>query len=144
MKTKLITLIISLCVSSVICSAQNGTYTCNSQGFSLDSENKSYSYKMIITIDINDALGGSISINNISEDFNFRYDILAKDLSDVDKNKRTITKTYKAIMNMNSIQVGNVELIGIIENMDNENVGLWVYHEKNKSYNHYINLKKIK
>lgn len=124
--------------------AQNGTYLCNSQGFSMDSENKFYSDKMIITIDINDVLGGSISINNVSHDLNFRYDILAKDLSDVDKKERTITKTYKAVMNMNNVQVGGMELIGIIENMDNDNINFWVYHEKSKSYNQYMNLKKIK
>ena len=134
------------CTSATLVYSQNGTYVCSSQGYTKvdNSVNKLYADKMIITIDINPVLGGTISINNLTQDFNFRYDIISKDQTVANKSDRTITTTYKAKMNQLNIQIGDELLIGIIESMDNVNLGFWVYHEKFKAHNQYLNLTKIK
>lgn len=141
--------LLMICVCIVVnytAFAQNGTYMCSSQGYTKvdNSVNKLYANKLIITIDIHPVLGGTISINDLTEDFNFRYDILSKDQTVANKSDRTITTTYKAKMNQLNIQVGDDLLIGIIESMDNVNLGFWVYHEKFKAHNQYLNLTKIK
>ncbi len=139
-------LVITLIMKPIFSFGQNGTYICSSQGYTKvdNSVNKLYADKMIITIDINPVLGGTISINNLTQDFNFRYDILSKDQTVANKSDRTITTTYKAKMNQLNIQIGDELLIGIIESMDNVNLGFWVYHEKFKAHNQYLNLTKIK
>ncbi len=138
-------LVFSLCALTNNVYAQNGTYKCNSQGYSKadKSENKSYSNKLIITIDISDILGGYIAINNMSQDLNFRYDIISKDQTVADKNARTITNTFKAKMSQFNQTIGDEVLIGIVQNMDNNNLDFWVYTSKFNAYNQYFNLLKF-
>lgn len=126
--------------------SQNGTYQCNKQAYSKsdNSANELYSDKQIITIEIIEAIGGYISINNISEDLNFKYDILSKDHTITDKVKRTITNTYIAKMSMLNNPVGDEVIIGIVESMDNDSISFWVYYEKFKASNQYLNLQKLK
>ena len=125
--------------------SQGKTYNCTSQGYSTadNSEIKSYSYKEIITVDINDVLGGSISINNISANFNFRYDVGPKFETLVNKNNRTITTTYKGKMSQLNISIGDEVLVGIVESMDNNDLKVWVYTKKYDAFNQYFHLTKI-
>jgi hypothetical protein len=146
-KHKLAFCLLLICIAfNYTAFAQNGTYMCSSQGYTKvdNSVNKLYADKMIITIDISPVLGGTISISNLTQDFNFRYDILSKDQTVANKTDRTITTTYKAKMNQLNLQVGDDLLIGIIESMDNVKLGFWVYQEKFKAHNQYLNLTKIK
>lgn len=127
------------------CYSQNGTYNCYLQGYKTvdNTVDKTYSDRLIITIDINAAIGGYININSITSGFNFRFDVLSKSNTITDKEKRTITTTYKAKMSQLNIQVGDELLLGIVESMDNNDLSFWSYSEKYKAINQYINLTKF-
>lgn len=137
-------LVLTLTIYYSLSFGQNGTYTCNRQSFSKGDNDKFYTDKMIIIIDVSTITGGTVSINNITQDFNFKYEITSKVIVDTDKKLRIITKAYDAKMNMNNVQVGDTVLIGIQEHMDNENLNFWVYSKGTDSYNRYFNLIKMK
>lgn len=124
--------------------AQNGTYNCTTQGYYTQdkSESKSYHHKQIIIIDINNLNGGDVTINIPSEDHTIKYSIakIGEVLTDI--KERTITRTYEVYLVMMGEKI-NKTLLAIVENMDNKNIGMWIYNEKYKTYNTYSNLKKI-
>lgn len=146
MKNKTIRLIFHLLFYTLTASAQNGTYLSKTQGFySNSSDNTVCTCKATIAININETSGtGTINIDNTSKGTNFKYDILAKILCDINEEKRIITRVYKTIMNVNNIQIGDIESIKIIESMDEASLSLWVSHRKNKYNNYYLNLLKLK
>jgi hypothetical protein len=123
---------------------QNGTYNCSRQAYRKadNSEKHFYDNKLLITINIEDGIGGFINMNYTSDGTNIRYDILSQGQTYVDKEKRTITKTYKARMTQLNIPIAYGLLISIISNMDNNNIVFWIYNDKYQSYNEYFDLNK--
>lgn len=124
---------------------QNGMYNCATQVYvkADNSEKTFYANKLIVTIDINQNLGGYISLHYPKDTLTYRYSILSNGETMTDDPKRTITKTYKAQMSQFNIPIGNQVLIGVIENMDSHKITFWIYNDKYKSYNEYFDLNKI-
>ena len=144
MKTLLFTILFTNIVFFAV--AQNGIYNCLTHVYRKadNTERKFYSQKLLITIDINEPLGGSMCFYYPSDTSSIRWVILSKGETVIDNNKREITKTYEAQLTSFNIPIGSEVLIAIIENMDNKKVTCWIYNDKYKSYNEYFDLYKVK
>ncbi|WP_443937920.1 hypothetical protein [Pedobacter sp. MW01-1-1] len=124
--------------------SQNGTYRCASQGYSTSDNavNKLYSAKQLIIIDINNLNGGEVTINTPADEYIIKYSIAKTREVLTDTKERTITRTYDVYLVMMGEKI-NKALLAIVENMDTENISMWIYNEKYKAYNTYLNLKRI-
>lgn len=127
--------------------SQNGIYKCEFQAYINKEkfEHKTYSYNEIITVEVNDILGGEIVINNLTEDFIYKYEIIPNTKRvDTDKADRSITTSYKCKVKVNYALMDEELLIAVVEYMDNSKLDIWVYDYKHKSFNQYIDLIKAK
>ncbi|HQT23981.1 MAG: hypothetical protein B7X86_14460 [Sphingobacteriales bacterium 17-39-43] len=125
---------------------QNGTYKCSSQAYTTTdkSKNKTYANNQIITVNIHDVFGGDIILNELSENFILKYNILPNDKKTyTDKDDRTIIHTYFAKLVVSNIEMEERFLVGLVQSMDNNSLNLWIFSEKHNSYNHYFNLVKL-
>lgn len=126
--------------------SQNGTYVCSHEMWtSTDgSDKRDYQNKYIVNISINLPLDAYIAMNEPSDNYNLRFDLLSKEGVYVEKDKRRITTTYNGIMNSLNIHVGNDLLIGIVEGMDDNSLKYWIKDKKTGTTNYYLGLEKFK
>lgn len=139
-------LIFILLIISKLVISQNGTYTCDLQKFTNlndSTKNKTYYKTYIITIDINETLGGYVLIHETGTDLNLKWNVLSKEDFYFDSNENTMYIKYDARFVLLNVQ-GNRKLNVIIgEYLIDKTFFVQIYDPELKTTNGYYNFIKI-
>lgn len=139
-------LLISFLCFSLSSFSQNGTYRCNSQRFTDDSNptrNKQHSNEMIITINIGALETGTVVISWPAQDAIYQWDIKSKIGSELNRENQTYFTSYDARWNLDGVQTsGKINLV-LIEDLSNKSMHIAISGEGKSTTNWYHNLIKM-